>query len=83
MPFALVTAFIAMLPRLRAEEQLERIEAAQLGAGLVEEKDARRTVRALEREALGGRRLRANPAPDMAALAAMGIGMRVTEPAHG
>ena len=83
MPYALVKAFIAMLPRLQAEEQLAAIESAQLGGGLVEQKDMQRRVHALEREALGGRRPRQTAAPDPGALADMGIGMTLLEPAHG
>lgn len=78
MPIALVHAFVAMLPRLEAEEQLTRIEAAQLGGGLVEAKEAARRVGELERAALGDARRKALP-PSGDALAAIGIGVRRAE----
>jgi len=78
MPIALVRAFVAMLPRLQAEEQLAAIEAATIGNCVGEPQDRQRRVRELEREALGGRRRRPAKASN-ADLAAMGIGMTLVD----
>lgn len=79
LPVVLVQALATMMPRLQAEEHLAAIEAAQLGAGLVEAKDAQRRIRELEREALGSghRAARKSASPDQ--LAAMGIGLRMVD----
>lgn len=76
MPIALVRAFVAMLPRLQAEDQLAAIEAGQLAWGAGEEDERKSRVRELERAALGGRRPKRAPASPEA-LAAAGIGRRI------
>lgn len=79
-------AFATMLPRLDAEERLAGIEAGSVAFGTRDKHDARRTLRALQDAARGGRhgreRVKANPAQ----LAAMGIAVvevPVPEPADG
>jgi hypothetical protein len=67
-----------MLPRLQAEDQLRRIDAATLGGGNVKPRDARRAIRDLTRIAEGGRRRATKATPAM--LAAAGIAV-VTQPA--
>jgi hypothetical protein len=74
---ALLHAFDAMRPRLQAEELLAQIEAAQLGSGQCEQDDARRRVRALEREALGDGGREVAPQISSDALAAVGVGVRL------
>lgn len=75
MPVALVRAFTAMLPRLRAEEQLAAIEAGQLAFGAGDEKERRAQLRALERTANGGVRVQVKPMMSND-LSAAGLGAR-------
>lgn len=70
-PGALVRAYVAMLPRLEAQEQLAAISAAALGSGHVKTNDARRAIAKLERQAQGGRRKAVKATPQV--LAGMGI----------
>jgi hypothetical protein len=60
-----------MLPRLQAQEQIMAINAARLGSGWVDKKDARRVLSRLERIAEGGRKRAVKATPDI--LAAAGI----------
>lgn len=72
-PIALVRAFIRMLPRLDAEEQIAASSVHALGSGAMEKKDRERMLAAL-RKAAGGKRARAKKA-SVAELAVMGIGV--------
>lgn len=68
-----------MLPRLQAQEQIMAINAARLGSGWVDKKDARRALSRLERIAEGGRVQAVKATPDM--LAAAGIAVIEVPPA--
>ena len=68
----MVRSYLAMIPRLAAEETLDASTAVALGSGTL--KDARSVQDGLLRVAGAGRRRRA-VAPSPAALAAMGIGV--------
>ncbi|MFQ5775866.1 MAG: hypothetical protein ACE5GS_15190 [Kiloniellaceae bacterium] len=61
-----------MLPRLMAEETLERASAAALGGGAMKPAEARRLAAALRRQAGPGSRS-AGQGPDPRALAFIGI----------
>lgn len=63
-----------MLPRLQAEETLDRVTAAALGAGGLKDRERKSLLRALERQAAAPRRRAARP--DAAMLAMMGIGVK-------
>ncbi|RVI59107.1 hypothetical protein CN180_13755 [Sinorhizobium medicae] len=68
-----------MLPRIQAQEQIMAINAARLGSGWVDKKDARRALSRLERLAEGGRTKAVKASPDM--LAAAGIAVIEVPPA--
>ena len=82
---ALVRAYVSMLPRLQAAEQLDRVRAGALAFGGYEKHDARALLDELHSRAAGhfageaeaGRKPR-KAGPE--ALAAMGIGMIVMPP---
>lgn len=74
-PGALVRAFMAMLPRLDAEEALGRASVQALGSGSMKKRDAMKLERQLRRAANGGASVRA-ARPSTAQLAMMGIGVR-------
>ncbi len=69
-----------MLPRLQAEEQLMAINAASLGSGMVDPKDARKERARLERLAGGTAKRAVRPTPAM--LAAAGIAVVEVPPAQ-
>ncbi len=71
-PVVMVRSYLAMIPRLAAEETLDASTSVALGSGTL--KDARSVQDGLLRVAGAGRRRRA-PAPSPGALAAMGIGV--------
>ena len=72
MPIALVRSYLAMLPRLAAEETLDASTAVALGSGAL--KAARQVSDKLLRTARAGAKPRgAKPSPAM--LAQMGIGV--------
>lgn len=78
---ALVTAYAAMMPRLRAQEQLARVRAGGLAFGGYEKNDARLMLDELGRQARGedreaGRPRRVGPVE----MASAGIGMKVLPP---
>jgi hypothetical protein len=78
MPIALLKAYVAMLPRLVAEEQLARVDAGVLAFGLVEPSDRQRAIVALEQQTKGPQ-AKARPAKaEPADLAAMGIAVKST-----
>lgn len=60
-----------MLPRLQAEEALDRVDVTALGSGILKKAEARRLLNRLDRKARGTRRSAA-PA-DPRALGMMGI----------
>ena len=66
-------AYLKMLPRLQAEEQIAAVRTAALGAGTYPAGDQERLLRELDRRA-GGDRPRVKKARP-ADLAAMGIGI--------
>ena len=66
----MVRSYLAMIPRLAAEETLDASTSVALGSGTL--KDAARVQDGLLRVAGAGRR---RPAPSPGALAAMGIGV--------
>ncbi len=72
MPMALVRAYLAMLPRLTAEETLAASTAVALGSGTLKNPD--QVEGALMRVVRGDRKPAAR-VRDPAALAAMGIGV--------
>jgi hypothetical protein len=76
MPLAVIRAFVAMLPRLEAEEALK---TAQRVTGAT--KTGWAVIRGWERAARGGRSRAVKPTPDQ--LADLGIGVHVAESAHG
>lgn len=81
MPLGLVLAYLEMMPRLRAERQLELLRAVRLGhSASIGIDDVKSIERDLEREARPAQRRRAKKA-SAEALAAMGIGI-VTAPAE-
>lgn len=68
---------MAMLPRLEAEAQIARINAATLAFGGVKPAERRRQMSRLQRQAAGGRAVqKATPAM----LGMIGIGVTVVEP---
>lgn len=75
-PFALVRACVAMLPRLKAEESLRATREIAVGSGSLERHDSRRIVDGWVKDAnrvpTGPKQ---RPTPEM--LAAMGIGYTV------
>lgn len=73
-PLAVVGAFIEMLPRLQAEESLERSTEAGVGSGTWKPANSRKQVNDWIRAASAGRRRRAVRATP-GALASMGIGV--------
>ena len=70
MPIPFIQSFLAMMPRLAAEEMLDASTAVALGSGTL--KDAAGVTARLLR-ATGDEQQRRAPAPSPAALAAMGI----------
>lgn len=52
-PLCVLRAFIAAMPRLRAERSLERVGETLIGTGNMEKRYAERTLSAWEREASG------------------------------
>ena len=69
-PVAMVRSYLAMIPRLAAEETLDASTSVALGSGTL--KDAQRVQDDLLRAARAGRKVaRVKPSP--AALAMMGI----------
>jgi hypothetical protein len=79
MPLAVIRAFVAMLPRLEAEEALKTAQRVSVGTGAT--KNGRAVIRGWERAARGGRSRAVKPTPDQ--LADLGIGVHVAESAHG
>ena len=82
-PIAVLRAFYAMMPRLQARKRLEAIEDLMLASGGYSQRTAQRLFDALERKANETVDRAARPAsrsPDPAALAAMGVSVRVVNP---
>ena len=75
MPVALILAYLAMLPRLEAEERLGALDVAVSGNSASFEPDAvPKQIRALEQRASGGKRKQRAVKASPADLAAMGVG---------
>lgn len=51
MPFALLTAYAEMQPRLDAERQLEMVHAVAAGSGQMKTADRKKWLEALQRQA--------------------------------
>lgn len=77
-PLWLVRAYLAMLPRLTAEESLQAAERTAMGSGALKKSAYQSVHRRWVRAAAHGmtRPVRPRGAVDPAALAAMGIGVR-------
>lgn len=53
MPAPLLAAYVAMLPRIRAEDAMHEATIAQLASGRMARRDAQRLIRMLEQQAGG------------------------------
>lgn len=83
MPIGLVYAYLDMMPRLRAEAQLETARVVRLGTSAsMAIDDIKDLERALDREANPRRRQKPRRA-DAEMLAAMGIGIRSVQDEKG
>jgi hypothetical protein len=71
----MIRAYVAMLPRIEAQERLAQINAIALASGNLEPADRRRTLDDLVRKAEGGTRRARKAAPGD--LKGMGIGVRI------
>lgn len=79
MPAHLLTDFVEMMQKIRAEEMLIGVTVHQLGGGILRREDALRVFRQIERQANGGERQPSSPVqPELAAaaLAQMGITLK-------
>lgn len=68
MPEPVLNAYVKMLPRIEAEEELRMVRA--MGAAWMEAPKQREYLRELQRRALGGKRQRGG---SLASLEAMGV----------
>ena len=66
-----------MLPRLDAEETLNKIHAGMMSSGLIRKPDLRRALTKLEKTAGGGKRSSVKATPNM--LASAGIAVVIVE----
>lgn len=70
-------AYLKMLPRIAAQEQLSRIDAAALAAGGYEQNDSRRLFDRLRAHAIGEPERKPAQRANANQLASMGIAMTI------